>query len=508
MLAKKEDRWGASATIYPFLLVPLLVPFLAGGVVVGDEASLLKAVHGLAASTLSFGAYARSPEGWYISHHILWFSIVYLTAHIAALLDAGPLLTEAIISTETVAAALVGIVFCYIFLVKRRALSPAAAAWTVLAFFAGGYGVYAFCMGGLAESYMVLAMAGRLFLLDSYGSRGRGWKLAIVDAVLVALKAYSLLFVVITLPLFWAGAAGRDRHQYLCVVTILLLALGSIKIWLWNTPPVYFSFLGDFAIGEMAWRLILQFFSPWTGLLFCLPALLLLFWHEKRERRSLSLKIAGLCACAAIFSLYPFFDGDTPGGRYIFPFTVALLPEASSAAGRLVGRHPRTAWLLPLMVVAFLPVAALGLPFPARLPPGDGICTPLHPVIYSWRVAWARASGLSQMEICFRGDRYRMAVQDLASPHLAPWRLAYLLDGGHTLEYRENVHDAAQRQHDNWGSRLAERLRAVGLGSPWLWEAIGLVPAVLLLWLSVVVALRISRFRQNDHVATGEGKLI
>jgi hypothetical protein len=72
-------------------------------------------------------------------------------------------LTEALISCETVAAALAGIALRYVYLVRRQGVPPTRRAWIVLVLFAGGYCVFAFCMGGLAESYMVLAVLARLF---------------------------------------------------------------------------------------------------------------------------------------------------------------------------------------------------------------------------------------------------------------------------------------------------------------------------------------------------------
>src|SRR5436190_21864128 len=89
---------------YGWLVGLFLIPFLTGGVVVGDEALLLKTVHGLESSPLGFGAYARSPEGWYIPHHVLWFVLIYLTAHALSLLHAGNLVTEAVVSCQTVIA--------------------------------------------------------------------------------------------------------------------------------------------------------------------------------------------------------------------------------------------------------------------------------------------------------------------------------------------------------------------------------------------------------------------
>src|SRR5437868_15022099 len=109
---------------YGWLLGLLLVPFLTGGVVVGDEALLLKTVHGLDNSPLGFGAYARSPDGWYIPHHVLWFGLIYLTVHGLALLQASNFVTEVVISSQTVIAGLCALALCYRFLVRQERLTP------------------------------------------------------------------------------------------------------------------------------------------------------------------------------------------------------------------------------------------------------------------------------------------------------------------------------------------------------------------------------------------------
>src|SRR5437870_2036121 len=95
---------GPASIRYLCLYALLLIPFLSGGVVTGDEAQLLSLVHGFDASAQSFGDYARSPEGWYLPHHILWFAILYASSHIAGLLHFNSLLTEAVISAQTIAA--------------------------------------------------------------------------------------------------------------------------------------------------------------------------------------------------------------------------------------------------------------------------------------------------------------------------------------------------------------------------------------------------------------------
>jgi hypothetical protein len=493
MLEADRGRDGSSLSVrYCWFLVLFLTPFLAGGVVVGDEVLLLHMVQGLDQSASSFPDYARSPVGWYIPHHILWFGFLYLSAHVAALFHASQFLAEVMISCETVAAALTGIALCYIYLVRRQGLSPARAAWSVLALFAGGYGVFTFCMGGMAESYMVLVMAARLFFahhdIDEAGAR----KLAVLDAVLIALKAYSLIFVVLAWPLW--GASRPARLAYLKSFAALILMLIAVKLWLWNPGPLYYAGLASLQLQVIVLRFVQQFFSPWTGLLFCLPVLLVLLWSEKARRTSLLVKGFALCGCAGFFSLYEFFNGDLAGGRYIFPFIIALLPDIAAAASRLLDRLPRAAFLLPVAIFAFLPVAALGFPFfSGGVVPSQGPCHPEHPVVYSWKVLIAKIDRSELVDICFRQEKYSLSARDVASPRLGLWRVAYLLEGGHSAGYRAATHDQGQLQHDAWGARLTDRLRNVGLGNPYVWKALGLVPALLALCLSLLAAFRIDR---------------
>jgi hypothetical protein len=474
---------------YVWLLLFLFIPFLAGGVTVGDEALLLMRVHSLDASALDFGAYARSAEGWYISHHILWFQLIYLTAHALALLHASALVTEAVISCQTVAAALSGVALCYAFLIRREGMTPLRSAFTVVAFFVAGYGVYTFCMAGFVESYMVLVMAGRLFFAERPIDSRDAAKLAILDILLVAMKAYSLIFLAATWPLL--RLSGQARRSYGLAFGGLLIVLAVVKLWLWNHTDA--SVMQDISFSQSLPQIVEQFVSPWTGLFFCLPVLLTLFWHGREDRKALLFKGAGLLFCAALFSLYYFFDGDIAGGRYIFPFVIALLPEIARSVSRLLDARPRVAWLLPVAVLAFLPVAGLGMPFfPLGTIPSLGPCYPDHPAIWSWKVVAAKIADRPDAEVCFRKQRYRLSARDVASPHLGPWRVAYMLEGGHSPAYRAVAHDAAQKQHDAWGAALAGRLRRLGLGDPWLWRMLGLIPAIAVLWLSLWMAMRLN----------------
>jgi len=487
----KEKR-GVDRTLRYSWLVLLLTPFLIGGVVTGDGALLLNLVYGLDRSHLSFAEYARSNEGWYIPHHVLWFVTFYVTTHAGALLHFSPLVTEAIISTQTIIAILTGIILCYRFLVRRMGMAPAYGSWVVLAFFTGGYGVYTFYMGGSVECYMVLLMSVRLFFSEQQLDERSAWKLAVVDVLLIALKAYSLFFLVAVWPLL-LRSPKRPLTVYALSFGTLFFVLLCVKLWLWN--PDYNSVVERISLADSLRHLWLGLFDPRTGLPFCLPVLFVLFWHERSQRRSLIFKLAGLCACAFFFSLYPFYDGDVVGGRYIFPFVVALLPEVAGAANKLLHRFPKIAWMLPLAVVGFLPVAALSFPFfPDGSLPTHGSCRTVHPVIRSWTMLTASITGRPTVNICMHERTYIVDPHDTVAPRSGVWRIAYLLEGGHTPAYLAAVaRDPARIQRDVWGAHLIGQLKRMGLASSWLWIVVGLVPALLSLWLSLWAVLRINR---------------
>jgi hypothetical protein len=171
-----------------------------------------------------------------------------------------------------------------------------------------------------------------------------------------------------------------------------------------------------------------------------------------------------------------------------------LLPEIGGAVSRFLDWQPRAAWLLPVAVLTFLPTAMYGFPFfPSGAVPSQGPCIPVHPGIYSWKIAIAKATDQPQVDICFHQQRYVIDTRDVASPHLGPWRIAYLLEGGHSGSYRKTSHDAVQRQHDVQGDRLAGQLKSMGLGSPGLWRGLCLVPGILLVLLSLIAAMKINR---------------
>jgi len=472
----------------------LLVPFLMGGVVVGDESVLLHQTHLFDQSGKSFSEFARTPGLSYIFHHLLWFGILYATSHMLELVTTSPFLREAAISAETIIAAMSGIALCYTFLVRRMTLGIPQSLATVLAFFAGGFGLYTFCLGGAPESYMVLVMGARLFFFEPQITERRAWKLAVCDTLLCAFKAYSLLFVVMLLPLFWMRAQRKARITYFVAFTVLITLLALAKLWTWNVPGTYQEVI-HVSAGQIGSHFLQQLISPWTGVLFCLPVLLVLIWVRPDQRMALLFKFAALLCCILFFSFFSFFDGDVPGGRYIFPFLLVLVPEIGGALSRILAFRPQLAWLLPAVVLTFLPVAVFSFPFfPNTAYPSLGSCVPVHPAIYSWRIVVANITRQPSLVICFHRQATDLLVRDASTPRTGPWRVAYVLSGGHSEGYITVAHtNDVQTQHDAWGRKLSGRLRGLGLGNLYLWGFLGLLPAILVMALATGLAMRVNR---------------
>lgn len=480
--------------LYSAALAFLLTPFLMGGVVTGDEGALLSLVHNLDSSSLPFLEFARLPENDYIFHHLLWFGLLYSSVHVIGLFASSGLVTQAVVSMETVFAALMGMSLCYAFVVLRMRIGKSLGMATITSIFVASYGIFTICMGGFVECYMLLAVALRLFCLWPAISPGKAWKLAILDVVLFALKAYSLIFIIITLPLFWAASDRRSKRTYVITITIGLLIFCGAKLLVWNPLQAY-GVIFQISATDMFVHLITQIFSPWTGILFCLPVLIVLPWTAPSLRRSLLYKCAGLLACMLFFSFFSFFDGDVPGGRYIFPFAISLVPELASALTHILTRRPRAIWLLPVATLAFLPVGGIGLPFyPPGVIPSGAPCTQLHPAVYAWKAMMEKRTENENFHLCLRGKKAVLDAKDAISVRIGLWRVGYLLSGGHSREYKQAVHNSGlQKEHDRWSVQLTDRLRADGMGAPSLWYIIGLIPAILALGMTMAISLRISR---------------
>lgn len=488
-----SGRW--RVLVCCLLFAGVLTPFLFGGVVSGDSHGIMLESQNFAESPLSLGEFLRSPSGSYPWHHIIWFAITYTTLRFLSLFSNAPMIVQAVLSAEGIFAALLGLALCYVFLLRRMRLGATISAATILAVFVGSYGIFAITMGGTVESFVIPVMAIRLFFFEGTITRRRAGLLAITDIVLVAFKPYGLVVIAATWPLIWPRAARDARIVYGAVLGALFAGFALFKLSTWN-PTGDYSWVLVASVSGTLLNLLQQIASPWSGLPFCMPVMMVLFWCEAPLRRALMFKLGGLLCCMLILSIFPFFDGDVPGGRYIFPFLLVLLPEIAAGVAVIARKAPRAMWLLPLCVAAFLPTALYSLPFFLKNElPSTGTCLREHPVPYSWKLIAAQVGRRDQVDICYHGEAYTMATRDAASPRTAPWRVAYFLFGAHSAEYLANVHgySGEQQQHDKWGAALSARLSGIGLGSPAIWRLLGSLPAIAALLLAVLIALRLNR---------------
>ena len=161
----------------------------------------------------------------------------------------------------------------------------------------GGYGVFVITMGGTVESFMVPVMAIRLFFFEGAVTPLSAGLLALTDTALVAFKLYSLAVIVFTWPLFWSRSSRDARLVYGVTIGLLLAAFVFFKLWTWN-PTTDYDWIVVATVPSVLINLFQQVASPWSGLPFCMPVLLVLFWHA--QARSGGLWLSSLRACFAV----------------------------------------------------------------------------------------------------------------------------------------------------------------------------------------------------------------
>jgi len=470
-----------------------LLPLMAGGVVVGDEAALLSLAR--AWDALHITAHEFFLRAPYAFHQMPWFIIVYSTQRLVGFVTHMALVTESVISTQTVAAGLAACAITYAWLVGRQDQDRARAALVMLGFFFGGYGLFIAFMGEAPECYMALLMAARLFAAEPSMGRQRAIALGLIDGALIVFKIYSVIFVGLMLPLFWQRADRSQQIAYGATVFAVATVVVVSKFSVWNPPAAYIQDLNPSAPAMLS-RFFQQLISPWTGLAFCMPFVLILFLMPHPMWRNLAVKSAAIAGCMAFFSLYVFFDGDHPGGRYVFPFLIVLVPEIAAGFMMLTVRWPKAAFVVPLLLLVFLPVGLIGLPFY----PGENMrtwdpnvptterCMPEHPALFAWKMFMGHVTGTHHVPVCLRGRKRVLDPDEAAIPHTGPGRVAFILAGGVPHDYA-----GAGSPHRAMSVHLRKFLVRVHLDSVVLWNFLTLLPPIVLLAWSLIAAILIAR---------------
>ena len=458
-------RFLAISTVFVLVFTPLLARGRAGG----DQSEVILEVRDFWESGLGVSAWldrvSANPDlHGVLYHHFGWFIVqnFYYSLFKAAFSAFGfssAALFDACLSLPETALVLIGMCLAVKYLIRREGLSTGAAITVATGMFCGGTLIFQL-HGGTVECAMIFLMMVRLWASASSGevlSLRRAAAVAVIDAALIAFKAYSLVFILplaITTP--WRRPGGRRA-----ALAYGLILAGLVSAWLLVKAQIPVNVQGYYKVlfslpstpAEAVIRVGELLMSPYTGIVWAAP-LCFLALAARRERLPLALaKMAGIMSILATLSLFWFwFDGE--GHRYVAPFVVSLVPEVGCGAARLA-RTWRKIWLaFPVAVTLFLPAADIWprwLPVYSvnedQMPPlpmdidSSGMLDindyELAPPLFAWRIVFAEMRGTEQLTLHPYG---RAVVLPLRSvfPFTGVSRLIFVLDR-HQQEFPEAI---------------------------------------------------------------------
>jgi hypothetical protein len=259
-------------------------------------------------------------------------------------------------------------------------------------------------------------------------------------------------------------------------LTALLISFFAAKAHYWAVPEFYA--LVDYDPWRYLERIFRQYLSPAHGMIACLPILLVLFWCPRPLWKDLAIKLAGILGVTAILAFLPFSDGGFNGGRYILPFLIGLLPEIAAGARQLIVRRPYVVWLVPVLVILFLPLAEYRADqLPGGISGSKQSCWPdTSPISTGWQ--FLLLEGHKERTVVYCVDhQIRTVPMQTAFPALAISRVAFVLSGG-----------SSPRKYSDLISRLREVLGTFYVEDPLPWQILRATLATGLVMLSIVCA--------------------
>lgn len=380
----------------------------------------------------------------------------------------------------------------------------------------GGCGLF-FLTGNFVECGMALLVVLRLVTVRAAQPIGRSRMAALVaiDCILIAIKPYSVVFCILTLPSFWPDGKERARFlgTYAFGLTLVLTpwmfmngASGSVAVYSslpWSLSPV--------TIGE---RLVHSLLSPAFGVIWAFPALAFAAFSGKGCLRPLAVKGVALLSCLLIFCSLPFWHGQVAGNRYLFPFLLFLLPEISRGFLRLLRAQPKFAWVVPALTLAFGPSiefrntavmeysegTVLSHRGDPSLAPSGTVSQPdrslrsrifsdelpllydpsFHPAIFAWRVTLGKWIGAKEFRLANSlQDEVEMRA---VYPMTAVSRVIFLL-----------------AERPKIGTDAIHVLEEAGLGSVVLWEVFRAILVSIYLALVTVACIHATRSPLASH---------
>lgn len=440
------------------LLFGLTIFWIGDGKSAGDEGVILDFVGALQSMHFHWSEFIAMAgrEHWiYLSHHTVWFCLqlgflgVYRAAVFFFPLLKDPLLFNWFMSYLLVIPAFAAVYLTYRY-VRTLLTDHHMAVVFCAAIWLGSYGI-GFLTGGFIENALCFFMLLRLLLFNTAPQPTR---LALLDALIIATKAYAFPFCGITMiPLM-----RKHGKKFTAIYSgsFLMFAL----LWLWfktQFPPIvsaYFSWMNGpnlWSLGYFFQKFLHMFLSFSYGLVWTFP-LVLLSWRTP-EKSAVYYKYGGIAAIMLILNLYNGSDGivGIAGNRYLFPFLLCLVPEMALASAALLRRSRHYLWVLVACIVLFFPsleyrhnlVVAKADKFatvlqPSHAGPTDSAYDILpqaqiryHPGVFAWRVLLAKWHQQRTITLDLR-DGLREAIDvEAILPMTFMSRFLYAMENGH-----------------------------------------------------------------------------
>lgn len=322
--------------IYLILFTIILFSF-SRGTVVGDQERILFFILEYLNNDQILIDYLKNSKGEcdlypvcnynYLGHHLGWF--LYLLPIVKIIFFFSEIFNfkisnielELLISLSDTFVLLLSFLLLFLFINKKYNFLYAISG---LSFFTCSYGV-GFLNGGFVEINLIFLICLKIIIKD-FNSKNI-ILVSLIDILIIYLKLYSVIFIVLLLPLY--KYSKKELVNYLFFVVIFIAPLIYLKLIL---PVDYLNFYQkgtSFDLTSIFENFLFFFFSPSLGLFFNTFLVFLILFNLKNK--IIIYKFCIIMTLAILFSVYKdvsFWGGaGISGSRYIFPFLIIFYEE-------------------------------------------------------------------------------------------------------------------------------------------------------------------------------------
>lgn len=349
--------------LFLFSLISIIILFFTRGTVVGDQERILFFIKDYLESNQSLIYYLKNSTGNcnlypvcnynYLGHHLGWFlyllPLVKLIFSISVILnlEISDIELEFLISISDTLILLLSFLILFKFAYKKYDTLYASCG---ISFFLCSYGV-GFLNGGFVEINLILLISLKIFLKE-YKPKNL-ILVTFIDVLIIYLKLYSIIFIVMFLPLY--KYSKKEYQKYLIFFIFFITPLIYLKLLIpvdyldFYQKGVTLNFLNIFEI------FLLFFLSPSLGLFFNSFFFILILFNYKNK--IFIYKFLIIIILSILFSAYKdvsFWGGaGISGSRYIFPFLIIFYDEFICLLKKIDKKNLK--YIILLFMIIFYP---------------------------------------------------------------------------------------------------------------------------------------------------------